>query len=85
MRCLLTGKGMLTYSPSIVAAPVKVLEEAATPDMQVTFAPAASRAASSASSRRRRGVADAALVARLRRGEVELTRLHAGDQPELFV
>ncbi|MGC2203525.1 MAG: hypothetical protein WA633_25700, partial [Stellaceae bacterium] len=39
MRCLFTGKGMLTYSPSIVAASVKVLEESATPDMQVTFAP----------------------------------------------
>jgi choline dehydrogenase len=30
---------MLTYSPSIVAASVKVLEESATPDVQVTFAP----------------------------------------------
>jgi choline dehydrogenase len=39
MRWLFTGKGMLTYSPSIVAASVKVLEESATPDMQVTFAP----------------------------------------------
>src|SRR5437870_1239092 len=29
---------MLTYSPSIVAASAKVLEESATPDMQVTFA-----------------------------------------------
>ena len=27
MRWLFTGKGMLTYSPSIVAASVKVLEE----------------------------------------------------------
>jgi hypothetical protein len=32
MRWLFTGKGMLTYSPSIVAASVKVLEESATPD-----------------------------------------------------
>jgi len=39
MRWLFTGKGMLTYSPSIVAASVKVLEESATPDVQVTFAP----------------------------------------------
>src|SRR5205085_6987844 len=39
MRCLFTGKGMLTYSPSIVAASVKVLEESATPDVQCTFAP----------------------------------------------
>src|SRR6202044_2464598 len=39
LRWLVTGKGMLTYSPSLVAASVKVLEESATPDMQVTFAP----------------------------------------------
>ena len=39
IRWLVTGKGMLTYSPSLVAASVKVLEESATPDMQVTFAP----------------------------------------------
>src|SRR5438046_3105275 len=39
MRWLFTGKGMLTYSPSIVAASVKVLEESATPDVQITFAP----------------------------------------------
>jgi hypothetical protein len=39
MRWLFAGKGMLTYSPSIVAASVKVLEEAATPVMQVAFAP----------------------------------------------
>src|SRR5437879_2160707 len=34
-----SGKGILTYSPSIVATSVKVLEESATPDVQVTFAP----------------------------------------------
>ncbi|HEY0423335.1 MAG TPA: GMC family oxidoreductase N-terminal domain-containing protein [Rhodopila sp.] len=39
MRWLMTGKGMLSYSPSIVAASVKVLESSATPDMQCTFAP----------------------------------------------
>jgi choline dehydrogenase len=39
LRWLLTGKGVLTYSPSLVAASVKVLEESATPDMQITFAP----------------------------------------------
>jgi len=39
MRWLMNGKGMLSYSPSIVAASVKVLESSATPDMQCTFAP----------------------------------------------
>jgi hypothetical protein len=53
MRWLITGKSIPTYSPSIVAASVTVLEESATPDKQCMFTPrAASRAARSASSRR---------------------------------
>jgi choline dehydrogenase len=39
LRWLATGKGILTYSPSLVAASVKVLESSATSDMQVSFAP----------------------------------------------
>jgi choline dehydrogenase len=39
MRWVLTGKGMLSYSPSLVAASVNVLETSATPDMQISFAP----------------------------------------------
>src|SRR5207247_6574492 len=38
MRYLFYGTGMLTYAASLVAASVKVLEEAATPDVQVLFA-----------------------------------------------
>ncbi len=38
MRYLFTGTGMLTYAASLVAASVKVLEEAATPDVQILFA-----------------------------------------------
>jgi hypothetical protein len=53
MRWLFTGKGMLTYSPSIVAASATVSEESATPDMQVTFAPGSFKMARSASLRRR--------------------------------
>jgi choline dehydrogenase-like flavoprotein len=34
-----TGKGMLTYSASLIAASVKILEESATPDVQISFAP----------------------------------------------
>jgi choline dehydrogenase len=34
-----TGKGMLTYSASLAAASVKVLEESATPDVQCSIAP----------------------------------------------
>jgi choline dehydrogenase len=39
MRWLVTGKGILSYSASLVAASVKVLEESATPDIQCVFAP----------------------------------------------
>jgi choline dehydrogenase len=39
-RYLTAGTGMLTYSASLCAASVKVLEESATPDVQCVFAPA---------------------------------------------
>ena len=38
MRYVLTGKGILTYAASLIAASVKVLEESATPDVQCLFA-----------------------------------------------
>jgi choline dehydrogenase len=40
LRYLATGNGMLSYSASLCAASVKVLEESATPDVQCVFAPA---------------------------------------------
>jgi choline dehydrogenase len=40
LRYVTTGAGMLTYSASLCAASVKVLEESATPDVQCVFAPA---------------------------------------------
>jgi choline dehydrogenase len=39
LRYLVSGKGMLTYSASLAAASVKVLEESATPDVQCSIAP----------------------------------------------
>jgi choline dehydrogenase len=39
LRYLVSGKGMLTYSASLIAASVKILEESATPDVQISFAP----------------------------------------------
>jgi choline dehydrogenase len=39
MLWLFTGEAMLTYSPSIVAASAKVLQESATPDVQVAAGP----------------------------------------------
>ena len=38
LRYLFSGTGMLTYAASLVAASVKVLEESATPDVQILFA-----------------------------------------------
>jgi choline dehydrogenase len=40
LRYVTAGTGMLTYSASLCAASVKVLEESATPDVQCVFAPA---------------------------------------------
>ena len=90
MRWLVTGKGMLTYSPSIVAASVKVLEESATPDMQVHLRAGQLQERPDRRTRgdarpQRRRLADAAAVARLCRGQVEPARRHAGDQPALPV
>ena len=39
LRYLIAGKGVLTYSASLIAASVKILEESATPDVQISFAP----------------------------------------------
>ncbi len=38
MRYVFAGSGLLTYAASLVAASVKVLEESATPDVQILFA-----------------------------------------------
>src|SRR5438105_12994457 len=38
LRYVTAGTGMLTYSASLAAASVKVLEESATPDVQCVFA-----------------------------------------------
>ncbi len=38
MRYVFAGQGLLTYAASLVCASVKVLEEAATPDVQILFA-----------------------------------------------
>ncbi len=39
LRYVMTGKGILTYSASLIAASVRILEESATPDVQISFAP----------------------------------------------
>jgi choline dehydrogenase len=82
MRWLFTGKGMLTYSPSIVAASVKVLEESATPDVQCTFAPGSFKNGQIGELEETPGLSTGAWQMRAlscRRGQVEPARRRAGD------
>jgi hypothetical protein len=88
MRLPFAGTGMLTYSPSIVAASVKVLEKSATPDMQVTFAPGSFKGGQIGELEEKPGLSAGAWQMRpLSRGYVEAksNRLanHAGNQPAL--
>ena len=82
MRWLFTGKGMLTYSPSIVAASVKVLEESATPDVQVTFAPGSFKNGQIGELEETPGLSAGAWQMRpLSRGYVEAKSSRPGDAP----
>ena len=84
MRWLLTGKGILTYSPSIVAASVKVLEESATPDMQVTFAPGSFKGGQIGELEETPGLSAGAWQMRpLSRGYVEAKSNRPGDMPAI--
>src|SRR5690242_3510129 len=84
MRWLFTGKGMLTYSPSIVAASVKVLEESATPDMQVTFAPGSFKNGQIGALEETPGLSAGAWQMRpLSRGYVEAKSNRSGDAPAI--
>jgi choline dehydrogenase len=84
MRWLFTGKGMLTYSPSIVAASVKVLEESATPDVQVTFAPGSFKGGQIGALEETPGLSAGAWQMRpLSRGYVEAKSNRPGDMPAI--
>ena len=84
MRWLFTGKGMLTYSPSIVAASVKVLEESATPDMQCTFAPGSFKGGQIGELEETPGLSAGAWQMRpLSRGYVEAKSNRPGDMPAI--
>ena len=84
LRWLVTGKGMLTYSPSIVAASVKVLEESATPDMQVTFAPGSFKNGQIGALEETPGLSAGAWQMRpLSRGYVEAKSNRPGDAPAI--
>jgi choline dehydrogenase len=84
VRWLITGKGMLTYSPSIVAASVKVLEESATPDVQVTFAPGSFKGGQIGELDETPGLSSGAWQMRpLSRGYVEAKSNRPGDMPAI--
>jgi choline dehydrogenase-like flavoprotein len=84
MRWLVTGKGMLTYSPSIVAASVKVLEESATPDVQCTFAPGSFKGGQIGELEETPGLSCGAWQMRpLSRGYVEARSNRPGDMPAI--
>jgi choline dehydrogenase-like flavoprotein len=81
---LITGKGMLTYNPSIVAASVKVLEESATPDVQVTFAPGTFKGGQIGELEETPGLSSRAWQMRpLSRGYVEAKSNRPGDMPAI--
>jgi choline dehydrogenase len=84
MRWLFTGKGMLTYSPSIVAASVKVLEESATPDVQCTLAPGSFKGGQIGELEETPGLSAGAWQMRpLSRGYVEAKSNRPGDMPAI--
>ena len=84
MRWLFTGKGMLSYSPSLVAASVKVLETSATPDMQITFAPGSFKDGQMGELERTPGLSAGAWQMRpLSRGYVEARSNQPGDMPAI--
>jgi choline dehydrogenase len=84
VRWLITGKGILTYSPSIVAASVKVLEESATPDVQVTVAPGSFKGGQIGELEETPGLSCGAWQMRpLSRGYVEARSNRPGDMPAI--
>jgi len=84
MRWALTGRGMLSYSPSLVAASVKVLETSATPDMQVTFAPGSFKGGQMGELEETPGLSAGAWQMRPQsRGYVEARSNKPGDMPAI--
>jgi choline dehydrogenase len=84
LRWLFTGKGVLSYSPSIVAASVKVLEESATPDMQCTFSPGSFKGGQIGELEETPGLSAGAWQMRpLSRGYVEARSKRPGDMPAI--
>jgi choline dehydrogenase len=84
LRWLINGKGMLSYSASLVAASVKVLEESATPDMQISFAPGSFKDGQIGQLEEEPGLTGGTWQMRpLSRGYVEARSPRPGDQPAI--
>jgi choline dehydrogenase len=84
MRWVFTGKGMLSYSPSLVAASVKVLETSATPDMQITFAPGSFKDGKIGELEKEPGLSAGAWQMRPQsRGYVKATSNRPGEMPAI--
>ena len=84
LRWLFNGKGMLSYSASLVAASVKVLEESATPDVQCSFAPGSFKDGQVGQLEEEPGLTGGMWQMRpLSRGYVEARSPRPGDQPAI--
>ncbi|MBV9862735.1 MAG: GMC family oxidoreductase N-terminal domain-containing protein, partial [Alphaproteobacteria bacterium] len=84
LRYLATGKGMLTYSASLVAASVKILEESATPDVQISFAPGSFKDGQIGQLEAEPGLTGGPWQMRpLSRGYVEAQSPRPGDPPKI--
>jgi choline dehydrogenase len=84
LRYLFTGKGMLTYSASLIAASVKVLEESATPDVQISFAPGSFKDGQIGQLEDEPGLTGGPWQMRpLSRGYVMAKSSHPGDMPAI--
>src|SRR6266478_5867384 len=84
LRWLINGKGMLSYSASLVAASVKVLDESATPDMQCSFAPGSFKDGQVGQLEEEPGLTGGTWQMRpLSRGYVEARSPRPGDPPAI--
>src|SRR5690348_15400897 len=84
LRYVLTGKGMLTYSASLIAASVKILPESATPDVQISFAPGSFKDGQIGQLEEEPGLTGGPWQMRpLSRGYVEAVSSRPGDAPKI--
>jgi choline dehydrogenase len=84
LRYLVTGKGMLTYSASLIAASVKILPESATPDVQISFAPGSFKDGQIGQLEEQPGLTGGPWQMRpLSRGYVEAKTSRPGDAPAI--